>query len=418
MPVAELPEIVVSSRSPGNTPEKVNEVLRDLGYNVGEVEVQATQATPDEEAAAEAEAQAATQAAEVAAETERAEKEEKERKTRNERRREAKERDQAAIREATERANRLQREVEELRTAQTKTATEIEDLRKNPPKAAPPEPVLEAPKRPTRADFFEAADPEAAYEDALLDYGDARREYQRKVEEAKKPKAEPERLAATAPIAQPARAAGPTLDEQIAAATENPTLRRFLGNVKEVAAKFPDAPKAIEENLPNVNPAMISAIHQFDEPARIALYLAKHPEESKRIKGLTDGNVAEDPRKIRQAEKELAKIEQLAAEEDAASGAGPGNETDDEQQPTETDPDVDASAARITSQPQRPASAARPAQPPATPAQQPPAGKKKPTPVDPIGARGTQQAKRYEDMTEAEQRSLSVYEVRKLRGML
>jgi hypothetical protein len=409
MPVAELPEIVVNSKSPGNTPEVVAGVMRDLGYNVGSVEVQEAQPTPEEEANAAATEQAETEAAEAALETERVEKEEKEKKSRNDRRREAKERDQQAIKDATERAERVEREFADFKA---KTTSEFEDLRKNPPKAEVAAPELVAPKRPTRAEFFEAADPEAAYEDALLDYGDARRTYQQKLEESKKPKAsEPEKPAAAA---KPDTQVATQSFDDVLATTKDPTLKRFLTNVKEVSGKHPDAAKAIEENLPNVNPAMISAIHQFDEPARIALYLAKHPDDSKRIKGLTDGNVAEDPRKIRNALTELAKIEQLAAEEDAASGAASGSEEDDEQQTTQPDPEVDAAAARISPQPQRPAAAQKPpvAQTPQ------PTGKKKATPIDPIGARGAQHEKRYEDMTPDEQRKLSPDEVRKMRGML
>lgn len=410
MAVQELPEIQVNSKSPGNTPEVVAAVLNDLGYNVSASEVVSEQPTPEEEANAE------RIAAEAQAETERVESEkieqaaEKERTTRAERRRLAKEADKKAIADATSRADGLERQVNEFRESQVRLQREIEDIRKNPPKAeVEPAPPAE-PKRPTRAEFLTADDPEAAYEDALLEFGDLRREYKAQVAERAKPKPEVKKEDPPPAAAQPTYSDA-ELGQIDISKIPQPPLRRFMESVKTVTATHPGAYKAIVDNVPNVNDAIIQAGHTFDDPARIQLYLAKHPEESKRIKGLTDGNVQEDPRKLRIAQRELEKVEQMAAEEDAASAVPAiGSEIDDEQPPV--DPETDASAARQTSQPQRPAAAAPRAAAPV------PKKQMKHEPISPVGARGAQTEKRYEDMTQDEQRKLSPDEVRKLRGML
>lgn len=406
--VQELPEIQVTSKT--QTPEKIAEVLQSVGYDVTMAEAPAVQATPDEVAAQEAAAETERLETERVAEEARIETEEAEKKSRNQRRRDAAEKARTDLAAATDKANRLETELADLRQAQQKTNAQIEELRKNPPKAPVEEPLPEAPKRPARADFLDSEDPETAYEDALLEYGDARRDHAALIAERNKPKpvAEPEKVA---PVAAPAAAAAqPTLD-QIIEQEKNPVQKRFLQSVNEIVKTEPAALKLIGDNAGNFSAGMFSAIHVFDNPGRIALYLAKNPEEAKRIKTLTDGPIEENPARIRIATKELEKIEQLATEEDAAAATPVGS--GDEATPAGDPNEEDLSAARISTQPQRPAAAAPPAKPAA------PATPRKHTPVDPVGARGgAQSQKRYEDMTAAEQRALSIDEVRKARGML
>ncbi len=405
----DLPELVANSKSPGNTPEKVAEVLQSLGYNVTASAEVTAQPTPDEIAEAERVEQEAATATAAAEATETAEKEEKERTTRNERRRLAKEADKKAIADATSRAEAAERRANELAESQEQLKRDMEDMRKNPPKVAPGPAAPVEPKRPQRVDFVDKEDAEAAYEDALIEYSDARREYRTQLAEHNKPKTQP---AKEEPKTAPATQQQPTYsDDELksidVAKISQPPLKRFIESVNTVTAAHPGAYKAIVDNVPNVNDAIIQAGHTFDEPARIQLYLAKHPEDSKRIKALTDGNVQENPRLLRLAQKELEKIEQLAAEEDAAPPAG-GSETEDETPP---DPETDAAAARITTQPQRPAAAAPPAKPAAK-------QQKKHEPISPVGAHGAQTETPYDKMSEEEQKKLSIDEVRRLRGML
>lgn len=404
MAVQEIPEISVSSKT--QPPEVIAAVLAERGYAVDVVEQVQQQPTPAEVEAAEEAVETARVAKETTEEAARVAQEEKERKTRGEKRREARERDQAALREATEKSNRLEAQLSEFRESQSRMESQIEEMRRNPPKAEvePPPPV--APARPSRADFMDADDPETAYEDALLEFGDKRREHVALLAERAKPK--------TAALSAKKDGDPPAVDPALTETLKDPIARRFYDSIERVGKTKTDIDigKVLNENLPNVNEAIVTAVHQCDEPARIALYLAQHPEESKRIKALTDGKLSEDPRKVRIAIRELEKIEQLVAEEDKTATEEPEGSAGAPAADDELDPEVDASAARISPQPQRPAAPA--ASPAATPPKQP----KKHTPIDPVGARGNQSAKRYEEMTPAEQKALSIDEVRKMRGLL
>ena len=387
----------------------MQEVIRDLGYNVTEVQEDTTQQTPDE-AAAEAEAaQVAEQATKDAEAEEAAKAEETDRLSRNQRRKAARERDQQAIKDATERADKVQRDFDEFKA---RTTSEFEEIRKNPPRAPEPEKPLEAPKRPTRAEFFENTDdPETAYEDALRKYWKALDKYESDVEERSKPKPEPK----AEPKAEPAPAQTGQPDVSDAAVKgvklddiKNPNLRDFYDSLKRVTDGHPGAFKSIHENNVNMSQVMFGAVNLFDEPARIALYLAQHPEESKRIKALTDGKPDENPRLARIAKKELDKIEQLAAAEDAARKATGSDQIPPIEEDTE---EVDAQpAAEPTAPPKSVVKAA------AAPAKAEP--KKKAQPIDPVGARGSQSQKRYEDMTADEMKKLDIDEVRRMTGRL
>lgn len=434
----ELPEITTSSKTPGNTPEVVNAVLKDLGYDVTETEVIGQQATEEEDAAAteaakKTEEETAAEAERV--ETEAAEKEAEEQKSHNQKRRarQKAEREEALSRAtaAEAKTKELEAQIEDLRKSTTKAVADVEEFRKNPPRAAEPEPLPDPPKRPKKTDFFEADDPDEAYEDAMYKFRRAQDKHEALVEDRKKPKPAPVVVETAAPAAkkeEPAPAARSAVSEDLSDAaannldpdkTEAPELKLFIKSVKSVTGGHPGAYKAIVENISRVNDAIIQAGYGFEEPARIALYLAKHPEESLRIKALTDGNVRENPKLIRLAIKELDKIEQLAAAEDAAVATKVVDDEDEEEDESTGDPETDASAARATKQPQRPAQS-RPAEK-ATEVAPKPAAKKQPekhTPIDPVGARGTQTAKRYEDMTAAEQKALPIDKVRELRGML
>jgi hypothetical protein len=406
----ELPELAVSSKT--QSAEKIAEVMSSLGYNVSSVEQEATQQTPEEIQEAAETARVEQETKDQQAREDAANAEETERKSRNQRRKEARERDQEALRQATEANSQLKREVEELRKAQTSTTSQLEELRKNPPRAVVEPPLPEAPKRPTKAEFFESDDPDQAYEDALFDWRDKKVEHDKAVAERAKPKVVEEKAAPVVPAAaEPPK-------------TADAATKLFLGSVEALEKRLPDDKKSglrqkLAENLPNTTEPMRAMLLTMEDPARIAQYLAEHPEESKRIKGLTEGLISDNPKLVKIATRELDKIEQLAADEDtAAAGADPGS-ADDKADEAEPDPEVDASAARISSQPQRPAQQQRPPAAAAaapTTTQKPPT--KKATPIDPVGARGVESAKRYEDMTPAEQRALSVDDVRKMRGML
>lgn len=421
----ELPEITTSSKTPGNTPEVVNAVLKDLGYDVTETEVIGQQATEEEDAAAteaakKTEEETAAEAERV--ETEAAEKEAEEQKSHNQKRRarQKAEREEALSRAtaAEAKTKELEAQIEDLRKSTTKAVADVEEFRKNPPRAAEPEPLPDPPKRPKKTDFFEADDPEESYEDALFDYRIAKQKHEALVEERKKPKPAPVVVETAAPAApkKESTSVTPLATEDI----KDPVLKRFFTSIDTVSKGKTgvDVGKLLTDNLPNLSEATITAMHVYDEPARIALYLAQHPEESKRIKALTEGAVSEDPRKVRIAQKELDKIEQLAAEEDAAVATKVVDDADEEEDESTGDPETDASAARATKQPQRPAQS-RPAEKAAEPAK-PPAKKQpeKHTPIDPVGSRGVQTAKRYEDMTAAEMKALTIDQVREKRGML
>lgn len=417
-------DIVISSKT--QTQAQIDKVLKDSGYEVTEVVVDTQQKTPEEEAA-ETEA-AATAATEAQAETDRvaaedAEKQAEEEKSHSQRRRARKRaefeetKNRAAAAEAKTRD--LESQIEELRKSTTKASADVEEFRKNPPRAAEQEPLPDPPKRPKKTDFFEADDPDEAYEDAMYKFRRAQDKHEGLVEERKKPKAVPAVVETPAPAAAPKKETPAAEAATATAEIKDPVLRRFMTSVEAVSKTVPDVGKLLQDNLPNLSEATITAMHVYDEPARIALYLAQHPEESKRIKALTEGAVSEDPRKVRIAQKELDKIEQLAAEEDAA--AAKTADTDDEEEDESTgDPETDASAARVSKQPQS-APAARPAPKAAPPAAGTPPAKpqpKKHDPIDPVGARGSQTAKSYDKMTAAEQKALSIDEVRKMRGML
>lgn len=407
--VEELSDLQVSSKT--QSPEKIAEVLKERGYDVAVVEQQAQQDTPEEiEAAAEAQ-----RVAEAAEETRKTEEEEERVKSegakRRERQRLAKEADRETIRVVTERAERAERTLAEVQQIQTRMQTEIEDIRKNPPKV---EPEPEAPKKPTRAEFIESDDPEEAYLDARDDWRRKLDTHERLLEERKNPK--PPEAAVPAAAADPAPGA-PRLDDDFVKTLDlekipDPGLKDFYSSVRSVTEEHPGAFKKIIENIPNVNDAIMQAGHLFDEPARIALYLAEHPDEAKRIKALTDGDPKVNNKLLRDARKELQKIEELAAAEDAAEpeavppAAGGGGTQ-------HGDPETDLAAARHSPQPQQPAAPA--AAPPAAAA---PPRQKKATPIEPVGARGAQTAKSYDQMTPDEQRALSVDEVRALRNML
>lgn len=419
-------DIVISSKT--QTQAQIDKVLKDSGYDVTEVVVDTQQKTPEEEAA-ETEA-AATAATEAQAETDRvaaedAEKQEAERLSHNQKRRA---RQKAEFEETKNRAAAaeaktlyLESQIEELRKSTTKASADVEDLRNNPPRAAEPDPLPDPPKRPKKTDFFEADDPDEAYEDAMYKFRRAQDKHEGLVEERKKPKAVPAVVETPAPAAAPKKETPAAEPATATAEIKDPVLRRFYTSIDAVSKEKAgiDVGKILTDNLPNLSEATITAMHVYDEPARIALYLAQHPEESKRIKVLTEGAVSEDPRKVRIAQKELDKIEQLAAEEDAA--AAKTADTDDEEEDESTgDPETDASAARVSKQPQS-APAARPAPKAAPPAAGTPPAKpqpKKHDPIDPVGARGSQTAKSYDKMTAAEQKALSIDEVRKMRGML
>lgn len=421
----ELSDIQVSSKT--QSAEKIKEILEAGGYETTEVKEETvggegeTEPTPEETEAAAKDTAEKEKADKEAADA--VKNEEKEKTTRNERRRLARERDQASRDAAIERADKAERELAELRESQTKLAGDIEEFRKNPPKPIPDLVAPKRPKKPLEADYFEAANPaeafrEAAeaYDESFADYRDAKREHERAVAERAKPKETP------APVkAAPAKEAPATEEFDLSKVTD-PIMKRFYKSVETVQKTHTGASKLLSDNIVNLNEAMITAVHPFDEPARIALYLAEHPEESKRIKGLTEGKVTDDPRRVRIATRELEKIETLAAEEDAAA-AKAADEDEGDDTGDESDPETDASVARKTPQPTRkpdpdPAKAAADKATAAAEAAKKPAPPKKHTPITPVGARGTHSAKSYNEMTPDEQRALSVDEVRKLRGML
>lgn len=394
MPV-ELPELEIRSKSPNVTPEMIAEVFEANGFTPPSIEEITAQPTPDEIAAAEE----ATETAAAEAETARVAAEEAaadtERKSRNQKRREAREKLETDLRTANERATKYEKDLEELRAANASTLAQVEDLRKNPPKA---EPEPEAPKKPSRADFLDAEDPEEAFDDAKYEWRRKMETFEREKAERGKPKVDPQPVVA----AQPETAS--TTDDSLKAIkleeVKDMSLRRFLKSAQTITDKHPGAYKALVDNIPNICPAMSVEINKFDEPARIALYLAQHPDESKRIKALTDGNIQEDPKKLRTAQKELEKIEQLAAEEDAAP-AGKGGSGTEEPTEDEVDPDDDSVATQATQPQTKPAAAA----PQATPAQKP--QQKKHTPIEPVGARGGNHAeKTYDEMSAVEQKAL------------
>lgn len=415
MPI-ELAEMTMSSKTPGNTPEVVAKVLTDLGYDVPVVETVTTQETPLEAAAATEAAETAATETAAAEEAAAAEVEETKRKSSNQRKREARERLQAEVTAANDKASRLEQEIAELRQS---TTTQIEQIRNAPPKVE--EPPLEAPTKPVRSDFVDADDPDDAYDDAKYKWRRDNEAYEQKLADKEKSKTDPP---PAAPAAQPVAAASYS-DEEVAKVDlkeiKDQTLRRFIENTQAVTQKHPGAYKAIADNVPNVNDAIIQAGHMFDEPARIALYLAKHPDESKRIKELTAGDVKANPKLLRIAQKELEKIELAAAEEDAAQAPPADGSLDTTETDDEVDPDNDPAAATIARQPQR--TEVPPPAPPPPAAQAPPAQPKKHTPIEPVGARGAQSEKPYEQMTPAEQKELwnspgGIEKIRKMKGQI
>lgn len=272
------------------------------------------------------------------------------------------------------------------------------------PAAAPKLEVVEPPPleiakfdkpRPKREDFFDAADPEMAYEDAVADHRLEAREF--------------ERTARTA--------AEQRQQEQVKGQTIQLTAKqRFEQSLTEARTEFPDFQEALDrphfdrDNKPLtvVSNAMTHVIQNRKNGAKILYWLAKHPEKAAEIASKTIIADSRDTWAVQEAmdlvgdefkliEADLAANPPVKAAPPAAAPASAAEVIDDEYD-DETDEDelaVDPNLQPVGSEPakgrkveQGPAPGTVDTKPPA--GQQPPPAvvAPKPDPVSRVGQRG------------------------------
>ncbi len=250
--------------------------------------------------------------------------------------------------------------------------------------AKPPEPEPELRAKPVWADFESADDQLAAFTEAVGEWTVDKREFQKDKERRERERTE-----------APAREAAADADAELRRVNEE-----FGHQVTAVKQEHPTFDQEVSAIPPT--PAMVSVFTRQPDGAKLALWLARNPDDLAELveatKTTATSTKAEADAAVVRALQEVGKVRYLLNREGMPEG------------PTsrETPQPVPSTQATPPATPQ-PAAAAPP---PAIPAAPPP--KAKPTPATTVGSRGSTSVKRLSQMTEAELRVLPGDEYRRL----
>jgi hypothetical protein len=266
----------------------------------------------------------------------------------------------------------LESQLSEIATERQKADRELSELRSRSvapyspaPPVAPPaaEPPVGPKPKPTRADFFDAEDPDEAFLDALSDYKDNERaRVQRLADEAKSRQEQENKAQEEARKRQEAESARKAEESKVA--------DEYKASLDAARAKHSDWDAVLATPGELCSPAM-AYVAQIAANAEIFYWLGKHPEEATRICAAT-----KLPQNASEAERERAKW--VARRE------------------------FDKIEAGLRAMPRSAAPQVKPV--------------KKHTPVTPVANRGGPAQKTLSEMTAEEVRNLSPTEYRKLRG--
>jgi hypothetical protein len=393
----DLSDIVVSSKS--QTPEEMSKVLTEMGFEAVEVEVKnadpaPAEEKPTEEPAAdpekvddqpaadpvESEASESDDSADTEEETPSGDQPPAEKKLSKNAKR---------LKAARAREEALRAENEELKK-KLATGTPATEVGKPASEAAAPATTpaekedIDTPlKKPTRAEFFDAEDPDEAYLDALADYRDNEKTRKGKIE-------------------QRDRQAEQTRSQQETVSRE--VQKEWEQQKTKARDRHEDFDQVFDDPTPLLSEAMNVALQSASDKAELAYWLGTHRDEAKRIMALTAIQPGESQssvqKKLRAAYVEFDRIEKLITD----SGVSANDDNDDDDADERVKPPVTPPAALPKSQGQPAPAASAAAAPP-----------KKHTPITPVGASRVNAKKDIAKMSAGEIKKLSADEYRKLR---
>lgn len=289
---------------------------------------------------------------------------------------------------------KLKERNQHLQAENTRLAAELETLKKGQPKVEPPPATPPATPQPQATPAPDDPEPQedqfetwAQYTKALTAWGvrEARRE------EAKKDRLAQEQAESDRKTQQ-AEESRRQAESAQAAETE-----RWTGMVEEAKEQYPDYDDVMQATKDKIAaaPALVTAVRDHEDGARLAYYLCTHLDEEHRISELVKLPANANERQIRQAVIQASNELNRIAETLAAAPAAP------------------AGASREVRPPE---SGTPPAAPPAPkPAAAAPAPPKKPIPPTTVGSRGNGNVRKLEQMSAEEVRQMDVDEYRKRR---
>ena len=400
----DLPELVLESRT--QSAETIEKIMDDLGYETVEASettdgapAKSAEEPPAEKKPKESPAPAAAPSVETpagdevedetgqetpaAAGGEPAQQEKKKGKTAR------------RIERYRSEADSLRAENEELKrklvapAAQPAATPPVETAAPKPPVADDPEPSIEQ--------FQDQDDPYAAWVKAQARW--AVRDERRQDVQRDQDRRASEESARRSQVDESARSA--------ADAEQKLVTERWNANATQARASHPDFDEVLKRPFPQGNPVLANIANDYDEVAEIVYYMLTHPEEATFIASQTrlPENFSQLGPRARQRAIYVAEtaakeafdqiLPKLAAPSPApAPGTAASRET----------PAAAAPPASVTPPAAAPPARAIPPRP-------------KAEPPKPVGNRGGSPTRRYEDMTPAEQRALSIEEVRRLRNL-